>query len=198
MSDVREVVVIGGGLAGMSAALACAQRGRRTTLVAGGVPGGQLVSINRIEGVPGFPDGVAGYDLCPMTQEQADKAGVEFSMAVAESGWTMTICTANPSQTSIALAIRFIVSCQRLSAPTPTSAKAACNWCICVPLSCASSRSPSALSRSCRTRRSCAAGRAVTSPASTRRRSGAFSACLLTPRVASSALTAMPGSRPTK
>lgn len=85
MSDVREVVVIGGGLAGMSAALACAQRGRRTTLVAGGVPGGQLVSINRIEGVPGFPDGVAGYDLCPMTQEQADKAGVEFSMAVAES-----------------------------------------------------------------------------------------------------------------
>ncbi len=85
MSDVRDVVVIGGGLAGMSAALACAQRGRRTTLLAGGVPGGQLVSINRIEGVPGFPDGVAGYDLCPMTQEQADRAGVEFSMAVAAS-----------------------------------------------------------------------------------------------------------------
>ncbi|MFO1400849.1 MAG: FAD-dependent oxidoreductase [Steroidobacteraceae bacterium] len=85
MGDVRDVVVIGGGLAGMSAALASALRGRRTTILAGGVPGGQLVSINRIEGVPGFPDGVAGYDLCPMTQEQADKAGVEFSMAVAGS-----------------------------------------------------------------------------------------------------------------
>lgn len=85
MTEVRDVVVIGGGLAGMSAALASALRGRRTTILAGGVPGGQLVSINRIEGVPGFPDGVAGYDLCPMTQEQADKAGVEFSMAVAES-----------------------------------------------------------------------------------------------------------------
>ena len=96
MSDRRDVVIIGGGLAGLSAALASAQLGRRTTILAGGVPGGQLVSINRIEGVPGFPDGVAGYDLCPMTQEQADKAGAEFSMGVAESlaaaegGWRVT------------------------------------------------------------------------------------------------------------
>ena len=81
MSDVREVVIVGGGLAGLSAALSSARLGRRTTILTGGVPGGQLVSINKIEGVPGFPDGVAGYDLCPMTQEQADKAGVEFSMA---------------------------------------------------------------------------------------------------------------------
>ena len=81
MSDVREVVIVGGGLAGLSAALSSARLGRRTTILTGGVPGGQLVSINKIEGVPGFPDGVAGYDLCPITQEQADKAGVEFSMA---------------------------------------------------------------------------------------------------------------------
>jgi thioredoxin reductase (NADPH) len=81
MSDAREVVVIGGGLAGLSAALASARLGRHTTILTGGVPGGQLVSINRIEGVPGFPDGVPGYDLCPMAQEQADKAGVEFSTA---------------------------------------------------------------------------------------------------------------------
>jgi thioredoxin reductase (NADPH) len=81
MSDVREVVIVGCGLAGLSAALASGRLGRRTTILTGGVPGGQLVSINKIEGVPGFPDGVAGYDLCPMAQEQADKAGAEFSMA---------------------------------------------------------------------------------------------------------------------
>src|SRR5262249_19559603 len=77
MSTEVDVVVIGGGLAGLSAALTSARLGRRTALVTGGIVGGQLVSIEKIEGVPGFPDGVPGYDLCPMTQEQAAAAGVE-------------------------------------------------------------------------------------------------------------------------
>lgn len=85
MSDEHDVVIVGGGLAAMSAALTSARLGRRTTILTGGVPGGQLVSINRIEGVPGFPEGVAGYDLCPMAQEQASAAGVEFRMASADS-----------------------------------------------------------------------------------------------------------------
>jgi thioredoxin reductase (NADPH) len=85
MSDERDVVIVGGGLAAMSAALTSARLGRRTSILTGGVPGGQLVSINKIEGLPGFPEGVAGYDLCPMAQEQADAAGVEFRMAGADS-----------------------------------------------------------------------------------------------------------------
>jgi thioredoxin reductase (NADPH) len=85
MSDEYDVVIVGGGLAAMSAAMTSARLGRRTSILTGGVPGGQLVSINKIEGVPGFPEGVAGYDLCPMAQEQANAAGVEFRMASAES-----------------------------------------------------------------------------------------------------------------
>ncbi|MFZ1992113.1 MAG: FAD-dependent oxidoreductase [Alphaproteobacteria bacterium] len=85
MSDEFEVVVVGSGIAGLSAALTSARLGRSTALLAGGLIGGQLVSINVIEGIPGFPDGVPGYDFCPMSQEQADAAGAKFIMAECEA-----------------------------------------------------------------------------------------------------------------
>jgi len=96
MSGEYDVVVVGGGLAGMTAAMTSARLGRRTALVTGSVVGGQLVSIDKIEGVPGFPEGVPGYDLCPMAQEQADAAGVELlpatceSIAAAGERWSVT------------------------------------------------------------------------------------------------------------
>jgi thioredoxin reductase (NADPH) len=45
--------------------------------------GGHLVSIERIDGYPGFPDGIPGYDLCPIIQEQAVGAGAEFTASEA-------------------------------------------------------------------------------------------------------------------
>src|SRR2546430_4843385 len=80
-----DVAIIGGGLAGLTAALTAARKGWKTVIIAGGVPGGQLLSIDKVEGVPGFPEGVAGYDLCPMAQEQADAAGAELLMATCET-----------------------------------------------------------------------------------------------------------------
>jgi thioredoxin reductase (NADPH) len=61
-----------------------ARLGRRALILTGGVPGGLLLSIDRIEGLPGYPDGIPGYELCPMTEEQAALAGAEFSMALLE------------------------------------------------------------------------------------------------------------------
>ena len=78
MSRSYDVVVAGGGIAGMSAALAAARLGRRTLVLAGDVPGGNLLSIEKVEGYPGFPEGVAGYDLCPMAQAMAAEAGAEL------------------------------------------------------------------------------------------------------------------------
>lgn len=84
MDTEFEVMIAGGGIAGMTAAVTAARLGRKTLVLTGDVPGGQLISIEKIEGYPGFPDGVPGYDLCPMLQEQAAAAGAEFMMTGLE------------------------------------------------------------------------------------------------------------------
>ncbi len=49
------------------------------------IPGGHLISIEKIEDFPGFPDGIAGYDLCPTVQRQAADHGAEFQRAEVQS-----------------------------------------------------------------------------------------------------------------
>lgn len=73
-----DVIIIGSGLAGLTAGLFAARRGLSTLILESNLPGGHLVSIDRIEDFPGFPDGIAGYDLCPAVQRQAADQGVEF------------------------------------------------------------------------------------------------------------------------
>jgi thioredoxin reductase (NADPH) len=79
-----EVLVVGGGLAATTAALFSARHGHATVVLAG-QPGGALLSVTRIDDFPGFPEGVAGYDLCPLAQEQAMAAGASFRMAELET-----------------------------------------------------------------------------------------------------------------
>ena len=78
-----DVVIAGGGVAGLTAGLTSARSGRKTRVLTGPSLGGQLISIERIDGYPGFPDGIPGYDLCPMIQEQAAGAGAEFDASEA-------------------------------------------------------------------------------------------------------------------
>jgi thioredoxin reductase (NADPH) len=80
VADDFDVIVAGGGIGGLTAALHSARAGRATLVLGGRAPGGLLLSIEAIEGLPGFPEGVPGYDLCPMLQEQAEEAGAEFRM----------------------------------------------------------------------------------------------------------------------
>jgi len=78
-----DIVIAGGGVAGLSAGLTAARLGRTTHVLTGPELGGRLISIERIDGYPGFPDGIPGYDLGPIIQEQAVAAGAEFSDAEA-------------------------------------------------------------------------------------------------------------------
>jgi thioredoxin reductase (NADPH) len=96
MLDGYDIVVAGGGVAGLTAGLTAARLGRSTVVLGGGIPGGLLLSIERIDGYPGFPEGVAGYELCPSLQEQAAAAGAEVAalelegLEHANGSWRIT------------------------------------------------------------------------------------------------------------
>lgn len=77
-------MIAGGGVAGLTAALTAARLGRETLALTGGVLGGLLLSIEKVEGFPAFADGIPGYELCPMIQEQAVAAGAEFAAGSLE------------------------------------------------------------------------------------------------------------------
>jgi thioredoxin reductase (NADPH) len=70
-----EIAVVGGGLAGLTAALFAARHGRRTILLDPIGMGGAILNTERIEDFPGFPEGVPGFELVPRLQEQVTAAG---------------------------------------------------------------------------------------------------------------------------
>lgn len=80
-----DVIIIGSGLAGLTAGLFAARHGLSTLILESNIPGGHLISIEKIEDFPGFPDGIAGYDLCPTVQRQAADHGAEFERAEVQS-----------------------------------------------------------------------------------------------------------------
>jgi thioredoxin reductase (NADPH) len=80
-----DVAIIGSGLAGLTAGLFAARYGLSTLVLEANIPGGHLISIEKIEDFPGFPDGIAGYDLCPTVQRQAADQGAEFQRVEVRS-----------------------------------------------------------------------------------------------------------------
>lgn len=80
-----DVLVIGAGLAGMTAAMYASRYGMRTGLMERMMGGAQIINIENIENFPGFPQGVSGAELGPAVQEQAMDAGAEFIMGEVES-----------------------------------------------------------------------------------------------------------------
>ncbi len=80
MASEYDVLVIGGGLAGMTAGMYAARHGLSVGVVERMMGGASIINVEKVENYPGFPEGIMGADLAAMTQEQAMNAGAEFVM----------------------------------------------------------------------------------------------------------------------
>jgi thioredoxin reductase (NADPH) len=80
-----DLVIVGAGVAGLTAAMFAARYGLKVAVVERMGAGGQTINADRIENFPGFPQGIAGHELGPLLHEQAEAAGAELMLDTVEA-----------------------------------------------------------------------------------------------------------------
>lgn len=80
-----ELAIIGAGAAGLSAAAAAAREGVRVLVIERMGAGGQVMNVERIDNFPGQPEGISGFELGPLLQEQAEDAGAQFLLDTVQA-----------------------------------------------------------------------------------------------------------------
>jgi len=77
---VYDLMIIGGGPAGLTAAVYAGRAALKTLVLIGPIPGGQVANTDLVENFPGFPEGISGAELAQRLQSQAGRFGAQIVM----------------------------------------------------------------------------------------------------------------------
>jgi thioredoxin reductase (NADPH) len=119
--EIYDVIIVGGGPAGLTAAIYAARHNLKTLILEGKTVGGKALEAHWIENYPGFPEGIKGYELMEKFITQTKKFGAELMketvIGLADYGDVKMVSTRNGYHQGKSIIIATGVSRKQLSVP---------------------------------------------------------------------------------